>query len=191
MTPSNECVCRNGRVRRSAWVAGLLLWIGAQPSAAQVCDSTAFRPISELAGEWLVNAEDRGPDLTFERTTGRAVLTRALRGCSLLMSYTGSRQDAAFEALSVIVMKSDGGIEVVGADSVHDGLRISLGHFDGETLTVGWERDLGGRVLSTRLRISISSADAFSVLRELRRADDQPWEVTYRAEYSRTEATPH
>ena len=157
----------------------------ATAATAQVCQSDSFDLVVRLAGDWEVEAEDRLGDLTFEETTGHARLIPTIEGCGMVLLYEGRRQGVEYGTVTMLVSRADGTVELAGADSVHDGLTFASGVHDGHTLTFRSERDMGSRVLRTRTTYSIQSMRSFTILRELQRSGTSPWEVTYRARYSR------
>ena len=166
---------------RMAWL-GLLFPLSV---GAQVCPVDQFDPLASLVGGWSVVAEDRLPDLSFEQTTGRSEITSSLLGCGLIVTYSGQREGRNFETVWLLTMRSDGVIDLVSADSVHDGAQHSLGSIAGERIVFVRERDMGGRTLSVRTTFDLESAQAFTVQRELRRSRDAAWEVTYRGQWAR------
>ena len=175
-------------IRPGAPLTGLVLLLtGLSPAgaAAQVCDTEELELVTRLAGEWDVEAEDRLPDLTYERTRGQARVLSVLAGCGVVLTYSGQRQGVDFGTAAVIALRSDGLVEMAGADSLHDGIGMSTGSLDEAALTFTRETDRGTRILTTRTTISIVSPHVFTVVRELRRSEESAWEVTYRARYTR------
>ena len=191
MTTKGEALAAFTCKQRWDWIWLLALLLAVIPAGveAQVCDRAAFAQLVRLSGEWAVVARDRGPELEFETTNGRARVTRSLGGCGLVMTYRGLRQGSEFEMVTVIALRSDGTLEMAGADSVHDGIQLSSGAFARGVLSFSRIRDMGDRVLTARTIYTVESPDAFSVKRELRRSEGDPWEVTYEAAFTRSGGT--
>ncbi len=175
------------RSRHSGLIAIGIALAAVDPSAvtAQNCDTTAFQSILGLAGQWSVHAEDRRPDLTYESTTGQAMLTPSLLGCGLFVHYSGGRQGSPYSTASLITMSADGRVELANSDSAHGGILTSAGTVAGGSMTLIRSTPMGQRVLSTRTTYTIASSDSFVVVRELQRSEGASWEVTLRAQYSR------
>ena len=171
-------------------VSGLLgLFVGLPtvvPGASPLSCSNAHREfLSAFVGAWEVSASTRVGGDHFEATRARAEFRPALDGCAVVELYETIGSEPVFSIVLVLAARDDGVFELARLDSSHGSFTVSTGDLEAGSLTLGWSRDLGDRVLRTRHVYRVESPRELSLQQFLSRADGEPWELTHRADYQR------
>lgn len=158
----------------------------AQAPANPPCWHAEFDAFSFLPGEWLVRAEHRRGDGTWETTDARCWISREMKGCVLTERYVGTHAGERAEARGMYGFDSvTGKLQHLWVDDAHGMLTTYEGGRVEDEIVLEYAMVLRGKATVLRDVYTGIEKDAFRI--EGSRSNDggKTWDVTSRLSFTR------
>ncbi|MEQ9405121.1 MAG: WD40 repeat domain-containing protein [Cyclobacteriaceae bacterium] len=149
------------------------------------CNNTSYAFLRQTLGSWKVKTKDRLSPGEYEENTGKAIISPAIEGCGISISYEGTYRNKPYARSVGIVGKDSVSIQMVALDSEHGSYSVLEGSIVNDQLVVYWFRDKEKKRLQSKYIMTFANKDAFEFSSYLSQDYGETWALTHERKYSR------